>query len=113
MKAARGNWIDGQDDIDPERLIFIDESGLANAGATHYTNGIVETPGLLSFVVPAAAPATLFYQCDVHNPMSGTLLIVDPPPAVPALGTAAVVGLAVLVLAAGYLVRRRRGRGAV
>ena len=29
MKAARGNWVDGQDDIDPERLIFIDESGLS------------------------------------------------------------------------------------
>ena len=29
MKAARENWVDGQDDLDPERLIFIDESGLS------------------------------------------------------------------------------------
>ena len=29
MKAARENWFDGQDDLDPERLIFIDESGLS------------------------------------------------------------------------------------
>ncbi len=29
MKAARENWIEGQDDLDPEHLIFIDESGLS------------------------------------------------------------------------------------
>ena len=29
MKAARENWFDGQDDLDRERLIFIDESGLS------------------------------------------------------------------------------------
>ena len=29
MKAARENWFDGQDDLEPERLIFIDESGLS------------------------------------------------------------------------------------
>src|ERR1700733_10571795 len=28
-KAARENWIDGQDVLAPERLIFIDESGLS------------------------------------------------------------------------------------
>ena len=29
MKAAREDWFDGQDNLDPERLIFIDESGLS------------------------------------------------------------------------------------
>ncbi len=29
MKAARENWVEGQDDLDPEHLIFIDESGLS------------------------------------------------------------------------------------
>ncbi len=29
MKAAREQWVDGQNDLDPERLIFIDESGLS------------------------------------------------------------------------------------
>ena len=29
MKIARENWFDRQDDLDPERLIFIDESGLS------------------------------------------------------------------------------------
>lgn len=29
MKAAREAWFDGQSELDPERLIFIDESGLS------------------------------------------------------------------------------------
>jgi transposase len=29
VKAAREHWIDGQNDLEPERLIFIDESGLS------------------------------------------------------------------------------------
>lgn len=29
MKAARENWVEGQDDLDPDHLIFIDESGLS------------------------------------------------------------------------------------
>jgi len=29
VKAAREDWIDSQNDLDPERLIFIDESGLS------------------------------------------------------------------------------------
>jgi transposase len=29
VKAAREDWFDGQDNLDPERLIFIDESGLS------------------------------------------------------------------------------------
>jgi transposase len=29
VKAARANWIDSQHDLDPEHLIFIDESGLS------------------------------------------------------------------------------------
>jgi len=29
VKAAREQWVDGQNDLDPARLIFIDESGLS------------------------------------------------------------------------------------
>jgi len=29
VKAARENWVNGQHDLDPEHLIFIDESGLS------------------------------------------------------------------------------------
>ncbi len=33
LEAFSANWVDGQDDIDPERLIFIDESGLSTKTA--------------------------------------------------------------------------------
>lgn len=29
MKAAREDWFEGQTDLDPERLVFVDESGLS------------------------------------------------------------------------------------
>jgi hypothetical protein len=95
----------------PAHPFFIDNVGLNDSTSAHYANGatgVTETPGLLTFVVPASAPATLFYQCSIHDAMSGTILITDPPP-VPAVGTVAIVCLAVLVLAVGYLARRRRG----
>jgi hypothetical protein len=81
-----------------------------SAAAPHFTDGVVNadvTAGTLTFTVPATAPNTLFYQCGVHDAMSGTLLIVTPPP-VPALGTVALFALAALVLGAGILARRRR-----
>ena len=84
-----------------------------NASAPAFTDGVTGNNvqvGTLTFVVPATAPSTLFYQCGIHNAMSGTLLIQDAPP-VPALGRIALVVLGGLVLAAGYLARRRRNAG--
>jgi len=85
-----------------------------DAGAPAFNDGVTGNNvanGTLTFVVPATAPNTLFYQCGVHNQMSGTLLIQSPPP-VPALGPIALLGLGGLVLGAGYLVRRRRNGSA-
>jgi hypothetical protein len=45
-------------------------------------NGL--SAGTLTFVVPASAPSTLYYQCQFHEPMVGLLTIVSAPPAVPA-----------------------------
>ena len=51
-------------------------TGAAQAYDTGVTgNGL--TTGLLVFVVPAAAPSQLYYQCGVHAPMGGTVTIVD------------------------------------
>ncbi len=52
-------------------------TGTANAYATGVT-GNGNSSGNLVFVVPAAAPAALVYQCSVHVPMTGTITIVDP-----------------------------------
>jgi len=68
----------------------------------------------LTFVVPASAPATLFYQCRFHDPMGGTLNIVSPapPPPVPSIGPYALAALAsLLLLVAVPLVRRRTRSG--
>jgi hypothetical protein len=55
--------------------------------------------------VPADAPATLFYQCEVHSVMTGQLAIVS---ATPATGVLTAALLAALVLAVGFVILRRR-----
>jgi hypothetical protein len=74
--------------------------GAASASANAFSAGVSgngSTPGTITFVVPASAPATLFYQCGVHNAMGGTLNIVAPPP-VPFGGQAVLVLLVALLL---------------
>lgn len=79
----------------------------------HFTTGVsnenVEV-GTLTFVVPASAPATLFYQCGIHSGMSGQLTIVDAPATVPAAGPIVSIVLAALVAAIGFIALRRRVR---
>ena len=50
--------------------------------------------GPCTFVVPANAPATLFYHCSVHSGMGGTLNITDPPLGVPPGGAPVAAWLA-------------------
>ena len=54
-----------------------------NTSLNAYTNGVTGngiTTGTVTFAVPTNAPATLFYNCLIHAPMTGTFNIVDPPP---------------------------------
>ena len=96
---------------------------VTNSGATSYVIGAANDPTLpltrgqtYTFTVTATghpffittAPATLFYQCGIHDAMVGTLTIVTPP-SVPALGPFGIVVLAMLVLLVGTIVLRRRG----
>ena len=62
--------------------------------------------GTLTFVVPASAPNTLFYDCSLHLSMSGTLTIVNR--GVPGLSPALAAALALLVAGIGALMLRRR-----
>jgi hypothetical protein len=80
----------------------------------HFTTGVTNDGvqvGTLTFVVPASAPATLFYQCEIHSAMSGQLNIVAPPP-VPATGVVAGFGLIVVVVFGGLVALRRKIRAA-
>jgi hypothetical protein len=51
-----------------------------------YNNGVTgqgATTTDLTFAVPLNAPNSLFYHCEVHPQMGGTLNIIDPPPGPP------------------------------
>ncbi|HEY7371641.1 MAG TPA: hypothetical protein VIF57_05630 [Polyangia bacterium] len=90
---------------------YIATSG-SSAGAPQWTDGVTNNMvqgGTLTFVVPASAPSTLFYQCSFHNPMSGMLQISNPP-SVPGLSPVfgVALGAVLLVLAVALLRRRRR-----
>src|SRR5262245_25385678 len=87
--------------------------GAGDAEANAFSQGVTNngaSPGTVTFVVPATAPATLFYQCSFHDPMAGTLNIVGSavPTAVPSLSPAALAALAALLLAASLVALRRR-----
>jgi len=45
-----------------------------------YTNGVTGNGadmGDVTFVVPMSAPSTLYYDCSIHPPMTGTIHIID------------------------------------
>jgi hypothetical protein len=77
---------------------FVDP-GLTGQGATSLT-------GPLTFTVPMTGTSSLFYQCGVHTAMTGSINLVAPP-AVPAVGWWAMLGLGALVLLVGLVTIRR------
>jgi hypothetical protein len=85
--------------------------GAAEVNTNAFNTGVTgngASTGTLTFVVPASAPSTLFYQCGFHDVMGGQLDIVSAP--VPAGGPAMVAVLAgLLFLAAVLLMRKRTG----
>ena len=61
----------------PFWIKFVQGTGNSNA----YSSGISGNgtdSGTLTFTVPSDAPATLFYNCQIHASMTGTITIVSP-----------------------------------
>ena len=85
--------------------------GVIGTGS-QFTNGVTNNgidEGTVTFVVPSNAPNTLYYDCGIHAAMTGTLTI---PPAAPAIDPRGFLLLALLLVAAGFFVLRRRARTA-
>lgn len=60
----------------PFYIKTVQGAGSDNAYDTGVTGNGTDV-GNLIFAVPADAPATLFYDCSIHPPMTGLLRIVD------------------------------------
>jgi hypothetical protein len=89
--------------------------GAGDVNANQVTNGVTgngNAPGVVQFVVPSNAPATLFYQCGFHDPMGGQLLIVSPP-SVPSIGIGTTAALAALLLGAALVLLRQKAMAAM
>jgi hypothetical protein len=54
------------------------ESGTSNTYDFGVTNNGLQT-GTLTWTVPASAPTPLYYTCQFHDPMVGTINVVAPP----------------------------------
>ena len=79
-------------------------TGTGNAYSTGVTNNGIQT-GTVTWVVDNGAPSTLFYNCQIHSNMTGTINVTDAVPAV----TPLTAGVLLLLLAgAGAAYTRRR-----
>jgi hypothetical protein len=56
----------------------VSSTGTNNAYMTGVVNNGVQV-GTLTFAVPMSAPNTLFYNCQIHAAMAGTINIINPP----------------------------------
>jgi len=91
------------------------EDAPTNAWSPGVTNNGAAAGTVLSFTVPASAPATLFYQCSFHEPMGGQLNIVAPAvAAVPSFGPVLALVLAgLLLMVAAAMLRRQKAIAAM
>jgi hypothetical protein len=94
----------------PGHPFFIKTAAVTGTGSTFDTGvtGNGTSVGPLTFAVPTSAPNTLFYNCQFHTPMTGTINIISAP--VPATGWAWKGGLAVALLLAGTELSRQLRR---
>ncbi len=56
----------------------VQDIGTANGYSAGVANNGLQS-GTLTLIVPTNAPNTLFYNCQFHSSMTGTITIIDPP----------------------------------
>jgi hypothetical protein len=78
----------------------VSSTGTGNAYNTGVINNGVQV-GMLTFAVPTNAPSALFYNCQFHSAMKGTLNIISPPSPPVAHIVSINVGQAVVVTSTG------------
>ncbi len=61
----------------PFAIKSVQGPGAAICGTRGVSNNGTEV-GNVTFVVPLDAPDTLYYDCEIHSAMTGTLFIIDP-----------------------------------
>lgn len=81
-------------------------TGTGSQFSTGVTNNGAQN-GTVTFVVPNSAPNPLFYNCQFHSGMTGTLNILTPAPGVSPAGVASLV-LLLSAVGGTALLRRRR-----
>jgi hypothetical protein len=60
----------------PFYIKTVQGAGTGNAYDSGVTGNGTDS-GMVVFVVPADAPSTLFYNCSLHPPMTGTIHVID------------------------------------
>jgi len=60
----------------PFYIKTVQGAGIDNAYNSGVTGNGADV-GMVVFTVPADAPATLFYDCSIHPPMTGTIHVID------------------------------------
>ena len=76
------------------------KTNIGNGSGNRYNVGVTGQGmenGTLTFIVPASGPNPLFYDCEVHNAMSGTINLISPPNTPPTINITSPIAGAILI----------------
>ena len=71
---------DAQDSSTNSHPLYLGTSSTGGGYSDEYTSGVTNSPttsGILTIVIPQAAPNSLYYNCGLHSNMGAEISIVD------------------------------------